>query len=506
LLFKLVLGIALSLTMAVFAKSAAAAPWQAQPLAPSESESESRVAAREMSFATTARNAPRVNIAPGAAFGYLPLDAFGMSPTPIGDEELINHDTPPFVYNGATHTRIGVSSNGYLVIGGASGEDSSFTPILGSGDRPNGVLAPFWTDLDGTGAPGIYATILTDGVSDWIVVEWRLNVFGTTSRRTFQVWIGANGTEDITFAYDPANLPASPFGLPFAVGAENLDGTHASSIDGTPAGDLRVTSVPYTNAAPTAADDAFATDEDTPLTENVLANDSDEDGDDLSASLAGGPEHGTVDLDADGSFTYTPAANYNGADSFTYEISDGQGESASATVALTVAAVNDAPTVTVGPGGACGRLDLSGTVNLAVADVDNDAASLTLSAASGNKTLVPSAGLKISGRTLRVITVPLRTGTAVVTVTVSDGTATGTVPVTVHAAGIRANKLTGTEGADLLLGQFGADRIDGLAGNDVLCGGWGRDTLTGGPGADHFEGGEATDFTPADGDTKRSRS
>ena len=78
--------------------------------------------------------------------------------------------------------------------------------------RPNGVLAPFWTDLDGTGAPGIFIAVLTDGVNTWIVVESRLNVFGTTSQRVFQAWIGVNGTEDITFAYDPANLPGRPAG------------------------------------------------------------------------------------------------------------------------------------------------------------------------------------------------------------------------------------------------------------------------------------------------------
>jgi len=61
------------------------------------------------------------------------------------------------------------------------------------------VLAPFWTDLDGTGAPGVYVVALTDGVNTWTVVEWRVNVFGTTSPRVFQVWIGVNGVEDISY-------------------------------------------------------------------------------------------------------------------------------------------------------------------------------------------------------------------------------------------------------------------------------------------------------------------
>ena len=57
----------------------------------------------------------------------------------------------------------------------------------------------------------------------------------------------------------------------------------------------------------------------------MLGNDSDADGDSLSAMLATGPAHGRLTLNADGSFIYTPDANYNGADSFTYRANDGDG-------------------------------------------------------------------------------------------------------------------------------------------------------------------------------------
>lgn len=180
-------------------------------------------------------------VEPGSLAGYIPLDVFGVTPMPIGDEEFINLSTPPFLYAGQTWTTLGVNSNGYIVVGGGSTEDNSFSPPGGPHpDKPNNVLAPFWTDLTGDSAPGIFAAELTDGVDSWIVIESRLNVFGSTSLRVFQVWIGINGVEDITFAYDPANLPAAP-GAPFLVGAENVLG-QGEMTSVLPTQDLRVTS------------------------------------------------------------------------------------------------------------------------------------------------------------------------------------------------------------------------------------------------------------------------
>ena len=90
----------------------------------------------------------------------------------------------------------------------------------------------------------------------------------------------------------------------------------------------------------------YSTNEDTPLTvaaPGVLGNDTDVDGPTLTAVLVTGPAHGTLTLNADGSFTYTPAANYNGPDSFTYKANDGIADRNVATVTITVTAVNDAP-------------------------------------------------------------------------------------------------------------------------------------------------------------------
>ena len=79
----------------------------------------------------------------------------------------------------------------------------------------------------------------------------------------------------------------------------------------------------------------------------MLSNDSDLDGDTISVSSVTQPAHGAVVINTDGTVTYTPAANYNGADSFTYTISDGQGGTSTATVSLTVESRPDAPTVVI---------------------------------------------------------------------------------------------------------------------------------------------------------------
>ena len=75
----------------------------------------------------------------------------------------------------------------------------------------------------------------------------------------------------------------------------------------------------------------------------VLANDTDPDGNNLTAALVANAAHGTVNLSANGSFTYTPAAGYTGADTFTYRASDGSLNSNTATVAITVTVVNNPP-------------------------------------------------------------------------------------------------------------------------------------------------------------------
>jgi VCBS repeat-containing protein len=102
---------------------------------------------------------------------------------------------------------------------------------------------------------------------------------------------------------------------------------------------------PPLNSPPAALDDAFVTDQDDTLdvpAPGILANDTDPDGDALTAVLQNDTSHGTLALNADGSFTYTPVPGYYGADNFTYIASDGAADSHLATVSLTVHQDNSA--------------------------------------------------------------------------------------------------------------------------------------------------------------------
>lgn len=319
-----------------------------------------------------------------------------------------------------------------------------------------------------------------------------------------------------------------------AVSGMTTDGTVIASIPANAAqdadqnGNAASTSTDNTvdfdapNIAPTAVGDSYTTNEDTPLTANgagsnpagVLANDTDPDGDSLNAVLVSGPSHAATNgftLNQDGSFSYTPAANFFSTDNFTYKATDGSADSNVATVTTTVTSVNDAPTVEVAAGGVCGTNDRSGRINLTLDDLDGPEGSLTLSATSSNQALVPTPSNVTFGgagaaRTLRATALSGRTGTTVLTVTVSDGQNTGKVEVTLKVDGNGSRTTNGTEGTDLrtdlLFGQNGNDALNGLDGKDLLCGGRGNDNLTGGDDADHFGGGHgtdtATDFSPGD--------
>ncbi len=136
-----------------------------------------------------------------------------------------------------------------------------------------------------------------------------------------------------------------------------------------------------TNRAPLAGDETYSTSEDTALTvtlPGVLLNDSDADGDLLSVLKVAGPAHGTLTLNADGTFVYTPAANFNGTDRFTYVANDGAVNSSIATVTINVGAVNDAPVATADSYTTTEDSTLTSTISILSNDSDVDVDALTI--------------------------------------------------------------------------------------------------------------------------------
>ncbi|MCA2414226.1 tandem-95 repeat protein [Vibrio chemaguriensis] len=183
------------------------------------------------------------------------------------------------------------------------------------------------------------------------------------------------------------------------------------------------------NDAPIATNDAIQTDEDSQVVIDVLANDSDIEGDDLSITSASVSEkQGIVEI-VDGKLVFTPAENFNGNATISYTISDGELED-EAQVSVTVNSVNDAPialndaTIT--------EEDTSVTIDVLPNDTDIDGDTLSIESAS-----VPSDQGQVEIIDGKLVFTPTENfnGDAEITYTVTDGSLTdqATVTVTVNA-------------------------------------------------------------------------
>ncbi|MFS0774849.1 Ig-like domain-containing protein [Neobacillus sp. 3P2-tot-E-2] len=155
--------------------------------------------------------------------------------------------------------------------------------------------------------------------------------------------------------------------------------------------------------APTVVGDTYAVQEDTKLeAASILVNDVDVDGDELSVVKESNPAHGSLTLNLDGTFTYVPDANFNGTDTFTYKVNDGNADSEVQTVTIEVQAVNDTPVANEGNLEVTEDVQAAGT--LSATDIDGDAltyilvengkkGSITLNSQTGSYTYQPNANV-----------------------------------------------------------------------------------------------------------------
>ncbi|MGW4649837.1 FG-GAP-like repeat-containing protein [Kitasatospora sp. NPDC004289] len=320
---------------------------------------------------------------------------------------------------------------------------------------------------DGAGGFGT-ANVLTAGVNLSSASVADLNGDGHADLAV----AGADSNEVLVLEGDGTGAFGSPvaFGLaggrnPQAVAVADLDGdgrpdiaTANSNGSATFVNDASVL-FNRTNRPPAAANDAYGhIGADTPLVvaaPGVLGNDTDPDGNPLTASLVSGPAHGTLTLNPDGSFAYQPDSAYAGGDGFSYKVNDGADDSNTATVTITVSAGCRGLAATITGSGA-----VAGTsgADVIVTGNGNDA----VSGNGGEDTICTFGG--------------------------NDAV----------AAGSGADYVDAGDGNDAVSGGDGDDLVNGGAGDDALSGGGGNDVVVGGAGSDVLAGGSGTDVCAGD--------
>lgn len=241
-----------------------------------------------------------------------------------------------------------------------------------------------------------------------------------------------NGT--VTLSFTPGTftggVSVAPNGVVTVTTAAPL-GSSTITITGTDncGATSSTTLIVKVGTAPTANPDGYTTAEDTTLTvplPGVLGNDTDPDADPLTATLLTPAANGSVALALDGSFVYTPNPNFNGPDSFTYQVNDGTGNSGTAVATITVTPIDDPPVVAAIAPVTIPQDTSTLPIAVTASDIDTAPGSLGITATSGNTALLPNANIAVGGAagnwTLTLTPLPGTTGTSLITVTVNDAT------------------------------------------------------------------------------------
>ena len=252
--------------------------------------------------------------------------------------------TPNLSYNGADSFTYTITD----VDGDTSIATVNITVANVVNDAPiNTVPGPQSVNEDTPLALGGISVNDVDG--DLSTVELAVNdgVLNVTLSGAATISAGANGSNTLTLSGTQTDINATLVSLTYQ-GDADFNGSETLSVTSADSNavmdyDTVAITVNAVDDLPTAVNDSDSTAEDTQLTGDLSTNDTASGDGGNTWSLNTGPSNGVVTVNADGTFTYTPSANYNGADSFTYTITDADGDTSTATMNITVTAVDDSP-------------------------------------------------------------------------------------------------------------------------------------------------------------------
>jgi gliding motility-associated-like protein len=232
----------------------------------------------------------------------------------------------PYSISGATasnYSTIQWTSNGTGVLTDANTLTPTYTP--GAGETGIVVLT---LTVNGPGACG--NLIATDQMNLSIFAAPNVDAGAdqTIAYNTSTTLSGSatGGSELYGWSWQPSELLVNPNQAGTSTNAITETTTFTLTVmdmsSGCSASDEVIITIGSINHPPVAVDDYDTTSIDEPITINILENDSDPDGDQITPTILTQPEHGTVILNADSTVTYTPAAGFFGIDAFTYMICD----------------------------------------------------------------------------------------------------------------------------------------------------------------------------------------
>jgi hypothetical protein len=243
-----------------------------------------------------------------------------------------------------TPTTVVYSVDGAVVATHAIAIGVPLRPLVSDFSVGSGSVSVDWIRMTPYVAAGTFVSRVFDATQavDWGGLSWTTETPAGTSAAFFARH-GDSPVPDAGWsAFAPVAQPGGAIGgrsryAQYRVDLASTDPNATPAVDDVTVGYALVPP----NHAPVAVADSYNGTQDTPLTiaaPGVLANDTDADGDPLTAVLMAPPAHGGVVLSANGGFSYTPAAGFSGADSFTYKANDAKDDSAVATVTITIAA------------------------------------------------------------------------------------------------------------------------------------------------------------------------